>query len=221
MMRMVMTSPNVLKNRRPDWLAPFNFFFFPLLSELGGYPFGFDKTNFQFITPPETDRKKWGKLKGINLLDGCAYQISMVPDPNQNKVTPDSFRIILRQYFEKPEVKSLAPDGNPCDAKTAGLLRRAVIVAGNVIPVGKETDRHWEQGEDPSMMDFDIQVYGPSGKLVAADPSDRKKWASIGVRRWMRVTKLTQKTVYAIISGKGVRLQSLATFRAAAKLQGF
>src|SRR5690242_12983055 len=105
MMRMVMTSPNVLKNRRPDWLAPFNFFFSPLLSNLGGYPFGFDKTNFQFITPPETERKKWRKLKGINLLDGCTYQISMVPDPNQAKVVPDSFRIILRQYFGKPEVK--------------------------------------------------------------------------------------------------------------------
>jgi hypothetical protein len=60
MMRMVITSPNVLKNRRPDWLAPFNFFLFPLLSDLGGYPFGFDRTNFQFITPAEMDRKKWG-----------------------------------------------------------------------------------------------------------------------------------------------------------------
>jgi hypothetical protein len=131
-------------------------------------------------------------------------------------VIPDSFRIILRQYFGKPEVKSLGPDGNPCEANTVGLLRRAVIVAGNVIPVGKETDRHWEQGEDPSMMDFDIQVYGPSGKLVVADPSDRKKWASIGVRRWMRATKLTQKAVYAILSGKGVRPQTLAIFKRAA-----
>ena len=221
MMRMVTTSPNVLKNRRPDWLAPFNFFFFPLVSELmGGYPFGFDKTTFQFITPPETDRRKWSTLKGINLLDGQTYQISMVPDSSQSKVIPDSFRIILRQYLGKPEVKSLAPDGSACEATTAGLLRRAMIVAGNVIPVGKETDRHWEQGEDRSMLDFNIQVYGPSVKLVAADPSDRKKWANIGVRRWMRVTKLTQKSVYAILSGKGVRPQTLATFRSAAELRG-
>jgi hypothetical protein len=141
----------------------------------------------------------------------------MVPDPNQDKVMPDSFRMILRHYFGKPEVKSLAPDGNPCGANTAGLLRRAAIVAGNLIPVGKETDRHWEHGEDPSMMDFDVQIYGPSGKLVVADPSDRKKWASVGVRRWMRVTKLTQKTVYAILSGKGVRPHTLSAFRSAAK----
>lgn len=221
MMRMVTTSPNVLKNCRPDWLAPFNFFFFPLVSEyMGGYPFGFDKTTFQFITPPETDRKKWPTLKGINLRDGHTYQISMAPDPNQNKVIPDSFQIILRQYLGKPEVKSLAPDGSACNAETAGLLGRAMIVAGNVIPVGKETDRHWEQGEDPSMLDFNIQEYGPSGKLVVADPSERKKWAVIGVRRWMRATKLTQKAVYAILSGRGVRPYTLATFRAAAESLG-
>jgi hypothetical protein len=222
MMRMVTTSPNVLKNRRPDWLAPFNFFFFPIVPEdMGGYPFGFDKTNFQFITPPEMDRTKWSTLQGINLLDGRTYQISMVPDPNQNKVIPDSFQIVLRQYLGKPEVKSLAPDGGECNAETAGLLRRAVIVTRNIIPVGKETDRRWEQGEDPSMLDFNVQVYGPSGKLVAANPSDRKKWTGIGVRRWMRATKLSQKAVSAILSGKGVRPQTLATFRSAVELHSF
>jgi hypothetical protein len=214
MMRMVMTSPNVLKNRRPDWLAPYNFFLFPILSDLGGYPFGFDRTNFQFITPSESDRKKWNRLKGINLLDGRIYQISMVLDPKQRNVFPDSFQIILNQYLGKPEFKSLAPGGSPCEAKTEGLLRRAKIVARNLIPVGKETDRHWEQGEDPSMLDPNIQTFGPSGKFSMADSSERKEWAKIGVRRLMRVTNLTQATVYSILSGKGVRQQTMAVFRA-------
>jgi hypothetical protein len=213
MMRMVMTSPNVLKNRRPDWLAPYNFFLFPILSDLGGYPFGFDRTNFQFITPAESDRKKWNRLKGINLLDGRIYQISMVPDSKQRRVFPDSFQIILNQYLGKPEVKSLAPDGSPCEAKTEGLLRRAKIVARGLIPVGKETDRQWEQGEDPSMLHPNIQTYGPSGKFAVADSSERKEWAKIGVRQLMRATRLTQKTVYSILSGKGVRQQTMAMFR--------
>lgn len=52
MMRMVVTTPNVFKQRRPEWLGPFNFFLFPMLSEtFGGYPKGFDKSNFIFITP--------------------------------------------------------------------------------------------------------------------------------------------------------------------------
>ncbi len=213
MMRMAMSSPNVLKNRRPDWLAPYNFFLFPILSDLEGYPFGFDRTNFQFITPSESDRKKWGRLKGINLLDGRIYQIAMVPDPKQRKVFPDSFQIILNQYLGKTEFKSLAPDGRACKPETEGLLGRARIVARSIIPVGKETDRHWEQGEDPSMFDPQIQVYGSSGSLVVADSSERKEWAKIGIRRLMRATTLTQTTVYSILSGKGVRQQTMAMFR--------
>ena len=58
---------------------------------------------------------------------------------------------------------------SPCESETQGLLRRAVVVARKIIPVGKETDRHWEQGEDPSMLDPKIQIYGSSGKLVVAD----------------------------------------------------
>ena len=38
MMRMVVTTPNVFKHQRPQWLGPFNFFLFPLVSVTGGYP---------------------------------------------------------------------------------------------------------------------------------------------------------------------------------------
>jgi len=137
----------------------------------------------------------------------------MDPDPKQRRVFPDSFKIILNQYLGKSEVKSLAPDGSPCEAETEGLLRRAKIVARWLIPVGKETDRQWEQGGDPSMLHPNIQTYGPSGKFAVADSSERKEWAKIGVRQLMRATRLTQKTVYSILSGKGVRQQTLAIFR--------
>jgi hypothetical protein len=159
MMRMAMTSPNVMRTSRPEWLAPFNFFYFPLLSEPWGYPAGFDRSNFKFITPPESNRTKWKALKGVNLLDvnsGRTYQISMTRDPSQRKVVPDSMRIILRQYLGHPEAKSLGPDGTVCIGTTAGLLRRTSILAGEIIPIGKETDRRWEQGEDPSLVDFKL-----------------------------------------------------------------
>src|SRR5258708_31437289 len=106
-MRMVVYTPNVFKQRRPEWLGPFNFFLFPLLSEtFGGYPAGFDKSNFVFITPYESDRKKWSSLKGVNLADGDPFQISMQPTLNQDSVVPESFRILLRKYLGKAEVKS-------------------------------------------------------------------------------------------------------------------
>jgi hypothetical protein len=178
-----------------------------------GYPLGYDKSSFQFITRFETDRKKWSKLIGINLRDGHTFQISMIPNSNQQRVFPDSFQIILNQYLGKSEVKSLAPDGTPCGPGTRGLLRRAMIVARGIIPVGKETDRHWEQGEDPSMLDPKIQMFGQTGKLVVADDQERREWRKIGVRRLMRATKLTQKVIYSILSGKGVRKQTMKMFR--------
>jgi len=80
MMRMVVATPNVFKQLRPDWLGPFNFFLFPMLSEtFGGYPAGSDKSSFVFITPYESDRKKWSSLQSVNLVDGRTYQIAKQP----------------------------------------------------------------------------------------------------------------------------------------------
>jgi hypothetical protein len=126
MMRMTMSSPNVMRRNRPEWLSAFNFFLFPLLSDLGGYPAGFDKSNFKFIVPFESKRSKWKRLRGINLWDEQIYRITTHPNQEMDTVVPDSFRIVLRQYLEHPEVKSLAPDGTPCASNTedfcAGFL---------------------------------------------------------------------------------------------------
>ena len=105
MMRMVVTTPNVFKQQRPEWLGPFNFFLFPMLSEkFGGCPSGFDKSSFVFITPYESDRTKWSQLKGVNLVDGQSYQVAMRPVPNQDKVIPESFRILLRKSEARNEI---------------------------------------------------------------------------------------------------------------------
>ena len=216
MMRMVVTTPNVFKQQRPEWLGPFNFFLFPLVSVLVGYPAGYDKSNFLFIAPYESDRKKWKSLEGVNLFDGQRFQIAMRPTANQDKVIPDSFRIVLRNYLSKAEVKSLAPDGTPCTGATHGLLLRAKIIAGDLVPVGKETDRRWEQGEDPSMIDFDNCIFEKRAKTIVADPSERKRWAAVGLRRLMRESKLSQAPVSNAINGKRVRLQTLSIIRQAA-----
>jgi hypothetical protein len=216
MMRMVVTTPNVFKQRRPEWLRPFNFFLFPLVSVLRGYPVRYYESTFLFITPYESDRRKWKSLEGVNLFDGRRFQIAIRPTANQDKVISDSFRIVLHNYLNKAEVKSLAPDGTPCDGATTGLLLRARVIAGDLIPVGKETDRRWEQGEDPSMLDFDIKVYEKQRKMVVADASERNKWSVIGLRRLMRESKLSQDPVSKAIKGKPVRRQTLSIIRQAA-----
>ncbi len=215
MMRMTLTSPNVMRNHRPEWLSPFNFFFFPLLSDLGGYPAGCDRSNFKFITPFSSNRRKWAKLEGINLFDGQHYGMEMFPNGKQNKVIPESFRIILRLYLRRPESKSLAPDGTRCVADTEGLLRRASIVAGQIIPVGKETDRRWEQGEDMRLLDFKVLEYRPSDNMVVADSALINEMAKLPLRELMRRTRLSQHTIEAIRSGKSVRRTTLQRMQAA------
>jgi len=216
MMRMALTSPIVMRNYRPEWLAPYSFFFFPLLSDLGGYPAGYDRSNFKFITPFTSDRRKWAKLEGINLCDGRHYRVELLPNAKQNRVVPESFRIILRLYLRRPESKSLAPNGAPCVADTQGLLGRASIVAREIIPVGKETDRHWEQGEDMSLLDFKVLEYRPAaGNMVVADPELRDEITKRGVRTSIRLTGLHQHTIEAIRDGKLVRRTTLLRMRTA------
>jgi len=161
----------------------------------------------------ESDRRKWSCLSGINLFDGKSYRSAMSRTGKPDRVVPDSFRIILRQYLDKPEVKSLAPDGTPCTPKTQALLRRARITAGSLIAVGKETDRHWEQGEDPSMIDSDLLIYEKAGNMGVADFFDRKRWSKLGVRWLMRASGLSQATVYKILNVDPVRRYILANFK--------
>jgi len=203
-----------MRHNRPDWLAPFNFFLFPLISDLGGYPRGLDRTTFNFIVPFEPDRRKWKNLEGINLWDEEIYRIAMHPDGRRNTVVPESLRIILGQYLRHPEAKSLAPDGTRCVGSTQGLLGRTWITVRRIIPVGKETDRHWEQGEDPSLLDFRIKDW-TTERMAVAVVSDRRMWKKIGVRNLIRRSKLSQKTVYAILNGQPVRTRTFAIFRQA------
>lgn len=117
-------------------------------------------------------------------------------------------------------MKSLAPDGTPCSGTTQGLLQRATINVGKIVPVGKETDRRWEQGEDPSMMDSEIYTYEELRKMVVLDVSERKRLSAIGVRRLMRESKLSQAPVSKAIRGEPVRRQTLSIIRqTAARLQ--
>jgi hypothetical protein len=95
------------------------------------------------------------------------------------------------------------------------LLLRTKIIAGQLVPVGKETDRRWEQGEDPSMLDFNTHLYETPKNALVGDASERKRWSAIGVRRLMREANLTQKTEYKILAGKLVGPQTLSTFRLA------
>jgi hypothetical protein len=90
--------------------------------------------------------------------------------------------------------------------------------SGGLFPVGKEADRRWEQGEDPSMLDPSIHIYETQKKMCVADLSDRRRWRQTGVRNGMRRSGLSQKAVSAILNGEPVRIVTLATFKRAMEI---
>jgi len=94
--------------------------------------------------------------------------------------------MLLDSYQNHPEAKSLGPNGRPCDFDTRGLLQRAQIVA-NWLPVyiGKESDRHWEEGEDLSLLDFKALQYKRPENAVA-DLEQVARIAKVPKRGFMR-----------------------------------
>src|ERR1700733_10012160 len=47
--------------------------------------------------------------------------------------------------------------------------QRAHVIAGEHIPIGKESDRHWEQSEDISLLEFKAIQYKRRGTMTATD----------------------------------------------------
>ncbi len=87
-----------------------------------------------------------------------------------------------------------------------------------VIPVGKETDRRWEEGEDMSMLDFQVLEYRATGNMVAAGAMLREKMAEVGMREMMRRTGLSQHTLEKIFRCELVRRVTLQRALAAVSL---
>jgi hypothetical protein len=65
------------------------------------------------------------------------------------------------------------------------------------------------------MLHSEIHVYEAAKKMCVADPSERKAWSAIGIRRLIRDSGLSQKTVYKILAGDLVRCYILFSFRQA------
>jgi hypothetical protein len=78
--------------------------------------------------------------------------------------------MLMDSYQDHSEAKSAGPNGNPCEFDTRGLLQRTHVVANwPPIYIGKESDPHWEAGEDLSLVDFKAIQYSRGGNAVVDD----------------------------------------------------
>jgi len=154
-------------------------------------------------------------MECVNVHNGKKYRMVDCTKEEKlphNVVIPSQFARLLVQYQEHPESKSLAPDGTACKANTRGLLRRGHIVAGDCRYVGKETDRKWEEGDDPSVLEFRAAEYGRAIKVVASDEI-KADIREIGINRCARESGFDRRNfIRKLVRGFAVKRNSYDEF---------
>ena len=149
------------------------------------------------------------RSKCINIHDPQSRVYELASEYDGRRAMPKNFFMLLESYQHHPEAKSLAPDGKPCEFDTRGLLQRAHIVANwPPIYIGKESDRHWEEGEDLSLLDFKAIEYKRKGYAIATD-EQLARIAQIPKREFIR-SGINQHTLEKICAHRSVRATKLA-----------
>ena len=155
------------------------------------------------LTPFSKNRPGWAHSLCINTRDGKSYRLDEL-----SRADIITLGNILCGYIEHAEIKSLGPDGEKCNARTRGLLRRMTISGGLQHCIGKEVSR-FEQGKDDFIENIDDMCIHYSGGRVAANESLVAEIRARGLRKTTKQTDLDRKTIRAILSGKRVKMSTL------------
>jgi hypothetical protein len=156
-MRVRITTPNVLKvlrKRNPEFAKPYNFVLAPILIQ--------PSPDCTLVAPASKHPEEWLTREYTEIHSGEAVKLGS--EYNGKTLTPQTLSSVIWRHFLHPEDKHLSPKGEVCNAYTRGLLlRRPVAAISPLIPIGKEIERRWQEGEDISTLDN----VGPSDILVA------------------------------------------------------
>jgi hypothetical protein len=210
MMKLTLSTPHhALQNLAKGPLTrPNNFMMIPQISRFG-YPQGVDPEKFTLLTAFSSDRSEWMNSKCINIHDCQSPVYELANEYDGQRAVPKNFFMLLESYQNHREAKSLGPDGEPCQFDTRGLLQRAHIVANwPPVYIGKESDRHWEEGEDLSLLEFKAIQYSRKGEAVATD-EQLARIANVSKREFMR-RGINQHTLEKICRREPVRTIKLA-----------
>ena len=209
MMRLTLSTPHhVLKNLAKGPLArPHNFMMMPQISRFG-CPQGVDPDKFTLITSYSSERDEWMQSKCINVHDPQSPVYELTDEYDGRRAVPKNFFMLLDSYQNHPEAKSWAPNGEQCGPDTRGLLRRSQIVANwPPVYIGKESDKHWEEGEDLSLLEFQAIQYRRKGNAIATD-EELERIGKVPKREFMR-RGINQHTLQKICKRSPVRAVKL------------
>jgi len=196
MMRMAVTSYGLLKRmHRLTQLRPFDRFLVPVLAS-GGQPANVDPEHYTLVTGFEPDQNKWIDAICFNIDDAHdtrEYKLGTTFDSAHfgERAIVETFEGLLHRYFYHPESKSLGPDGEPCQQKTRGRLRRPYVIGGKHHRIGKEVDRRWEEGDDldalrQTPIEYTRKASRAREPLIQPSLSLGRTIRKLGIRRLIR-----------------------------------
>jgi hypothetical protein len=194
MMKMRISTPHYLEQMKGK-ASPFGFVLHPRTRE---------KLKLTLLTPFSKKREGWARSVCINTHDGKVHRLNELP-----KADVISLGDILCGYVNHPEIKSLGPDEKKCQAHTRGLLRRMEINGGLQHCIGKEVSR-FEENKNDFIENVDDMCIHYGGGRVAANETLITEISTRGLRRTTKQTGLDRKTIRRILSGRKVKISTLA-----------
>jgi hypothetical protein len=130
---------------------------------------------------------------------------------------------IIDQHRFNAEPKFCGPDGQPCGPGTCGLLHRRHVQIEHKIPIRKESNSRWQEGEDLSVLQaYEQEPDSIATEYVRAEGKVRHSShavASRQLREWLqavslslisRITGVKREHLRAIRDGKPGRRKTLA-----------
>jgi hypothetical protein len=187
-----------------DKARPYNFALSPVIIDLSG-------SAVTLLGGFEKNPSRWMEMQYINIHDGTIHTL----DPPTLMAMPQTFGTIFSQYVKHPEYKSLAPDGNPCEGDTQGLLQRYPVTASEFILIGKETERGWEQAEDISTLLPSVKRY--ERNTGTASERLRERLQKISLNALQKESGLSRNTILRARRGQRVHPRSLQVLLSAAR----
>lgn len=147
--RVTITSPKVMRslaklNRGKKYgerLKPFGFLLSCHVKQFG-HPLGVDPERFHLVAPYEVNPDRWLKMPWIDQYTGKQYHITTQGFHGTRRLARvKTYADVLREYAFHPGSKSADSRGKPSGKQTVGLLQRRHIRVGQVIYIGKESNR--------------------------------------------------------------------------------
>lgn len=105
--------------------------------------FGTERAKLQLIAPFNPDPRTWLDLPWMDAHTGRRYRITTDYETADSDTTGQllvvkSYREVIREYFNHPELKYDGPDGKRCGSKTRGQLQPGIAIPESYEHISKD-----------------------------------------------------------------------------------